>query len=237
MSIRPPETDPEVLADPQREVAGFHWDVGGLYNWPELLPEGAKSAGDGLVPLPFSVQGVLYLTDTPAENGAFSCIPGFHKKIDGWLQSLPPDVHPQQVNLLSLGPSLGGRGPERVGGEAGDLVIWSTTLPHYSAINIGDAPRVAQYITYGPAPAAQDEDARSGNIRFWQDRLAGNGNADNERGQQTRAQPQAKLSPQGQKLAGLVPWEGPEEEQGYRGLSADWTVEAAAGWRGGGAKL
>ena len=68
-----------------------------------------------------------------------------------------------------------GQGLTRVGANAGDLVIWTTTLPHYAAVNVGTAPRVAQYITMSPAPQAQDEASRAGRIKFWSERQAGNG--------------------------------------------------------------
>jgi hypothetical protein len=42
-----------------------------------------------------------------------------------------------------------------------------------AAVNIGDAPRVAQYITMAPAPEVQDEASRAGRIRFWREREAG----------------------------------------------------------------
>ena len=40
-------------------------------------------------PIPFGTQGILYLTDTPPEQGAFTCVPGFQRRIDAWLASLP----------------------------------------------------------------------------------------------------------------------------------------------------
>ena len=59
----------------------------------------AKSAS-GI--LPMGLQGVLYLTDTSAENGAFVCIPGFHKRLGGWLQTLPPSMeHQPEFSLQS----------------------------------------------------------------------------------------------------------------------------------------
>jgi len=141
VSINPPCRDPEIVADPRREARGVHWDNGQLRL--------AETADVG--PLGFSVQGVLYLVDTPAENGAFTCVPGFHRVIDDWLSGLPEGEEgaPAQQDYLEMrGPS--GKGLTRVPAEAGDLVIWQTTLPHYSAVNIGDAPRVAQYV---PQPA------------------------------------------------------------------------------------
>ena len=49
------------------------------------------------MPVRLRVQGVLYLTDTPANQGAFTCIPGFHRTLENWLENLPPDTDPRKV--------------------------------------------------------------------------------------------------------------------------------------------
>ena len=54
-------------------------------------------------PIPFCVQGVLYLTDTAADGGAFICVPGFHRKLEAWLTNLPTDADPRKQDLMSLG--------------------------------------------------------------------------------------------------------------------------------------
>ena len=64
-------------------------------------------------PLSFGVQGVLYLSDTPAEQGAFICVPGFHQRLDAWLDELPEGANPREQDLLALGT-------RRIGAEAGD---------------------------------------------------------------------------------------------------------------------
>jgi ectoine hydroxylase-related dioxygenase (phytanoyl-CoA dioxygenase family) len=94
-------------------------------------------------PIPFSVQGILYLTDTPAEQGAFTCVPGFHRRIDSWLAELPADADPRRQDLHALGS-------QPIAGRAGDLVIWHAALPHGSRPNRGPAPRIVQYITMRP---------------------------------------------------------------------------------------
>jgi ectoine hydroxylase-related dioxygenase (phytanoyl-CoA dioxygenase family) len=96
-----------------------------------------------LQPMPFHAQGVLYLTDTPPEQGAFTCVPGFHRRIDAWLASLPPDADPRRQNLHALGS-------QPIGGRAGDLIIWDDALPHGSRPNRGRAPRLVQYIRMYP---------------------------------------------------------------------------------------
>ena len=103
---------------------------------------------DVVTPLPFGVQGVLYLTDTAKDHGAFSCIPGFHRRIDAWARSLPAAAHASSQPLHELGPRV------RIAGEAGDLVLWHHALPHAPTPNRGERPRVVQYVRMFPRRAA-----------------------------------------------------------------------------------
>jgi hypothetical protein len=91
----------------------------------------------------FGTQGILYLTDTPAEQGAFSCIPGFHRKLEQWLKDLPAGTDPRLAIVHEPGFIP-------IAGKAGDMVIWHQALPHGSSPNHGVRPRVAQYITLAP---------------------------------------------------------------------------------------
>ncbi len=95
-------------------------------------------------PIPFSTQGILYLTDTPPEQGALTLVPGFQHRIDAWLDQLPADKDPREEDLHALGSIP-------VGGEAGDLVIWHQALPHGSRANLGEKPRIVQYINMLPS--------------------------------------------------------------------------------------
>lgn len=104
-------------------------------------------------PIPFGTQGILYLTDTPAEQGAFTCVPGFHRKIDSWLASLPPGADPRAQDLHALGS-------RPIAGRAGDLVIWDHKLPHGSRPNRGANPRMVQYINMAPLAFEQREEWR-----------------------------------------------------------------------------
>jgi hypothetical protein len=103
----------------------LHWDI-------SLVP-----------PVKFQVQGMIYLTDTSAEQGAFEAVPGFHKRIDAWLEGLDEGVDPRRVDLSA--------GARRIAAEAGDLIIWHSALPHGASPNTGDRPRLAQYVTQYPA--------------------------------------------------------------------------------------
>lgn len=97
-------------------------------------------------PIPFATQGLLYLTDTPAEQGALTLVPGFHRRIEQWLRELPANADPQQQDLHALGA-------QAVPGRAGDMVIWHHALPHGSRPNRGEKPRLVQYINCYPARA------------------------------------------------------------------------------------
>ncbi len=94
-------------------------------------------------------------------------------------------ANPREQDLLALGA-------HHIGAEAGDLVIWRTTLP-----------RVAQYITM--SPAGEGEEARRLRTDFWQRRLSGLGRYAEER--EYYEEKTAELTSVGRKLAGVDPWD------------------------------
>jgi ectoine hydroxylase-related dioxygenase (phytanoyl-CoA dioxygenase family) len=94
-------------------------------------------------PIPFGLQGLLYLTDTAANQGAFTCVPGFHRKIEQWLDNLPEGADPRTHDFTSEAVPITGR--------AGDLVVWEQTLPHGSSPNRGASPRFVQYMIGRPS--------------------------------------------------------------------------------------
>jgi ectoine hydroxylase-related dioxygenase (phytanoyl-CoA dioxygenase family) len=118
VSFNPPETT-------QFRFSGspLHWDV------------------SLKLPISTEFQGLLYLTDCAAADGAFHCVAGFHKKIESWLNSLAPGENPREKALKTLQPAP-------VPGNAGDFVIWKNTLPHCATPNHGSFPRMVQYLTY-----------------------------------------------------------------------------------------
>jgi hypothetical protein len=118
-SFNPPETPGFPFQGPR-----LHWDV-------SLEP-----------PFHFGTQGLLYLCDTPAEQGAFCCVPGFHRELESWLADLPTGTDPRQVNLDAQAVPIAAR--------AGDFVIWHHLLPHGSSPNRGTYPRIVQYINMYP---------------------------------------------------------------------------------------
>lgn len=93
-------------------------------------------------PIPFRLQGLIYLTDCDFIDGAFHCVPGFHHKIENWIdQEVPKNRHPREYALETLKPIP-------IIGEAGDMVIWQQSLPHCATPNYDVQPRMVQYLTY-----------------------------------------------------------------------------------------
>lgn len=95
------------------------------------------------LPIPFSLQGMLYLTNCSDKEGAFHCVPSFHNQIDNWLINLPIHINPREEALVTLKPKA-------VTGNAGDFIIWHQALPHCATPNHGATPRMVQYLTYLP---------------------------------------------------------------------------------------
>ncbi len=148
------------------------------------------------MPVRLRVQGVLYLTDTPANQGAFTCIPGFHRKLENWLENLPPDADPRKVVREEPGA-------KPIAGKAGDLIIWHSALPHGSRPNSSDQPRMVQYITMSPT-GENSEEARQKRITGWRERLTGLGKHQKEK--EHHQGKTAELTPLGRKLLGLDRW-------------------------------
>jgi len=76
----------------------------------------------------FGVQGILYLVDVAEDQGAISCVPGFHKILDAWLKELPPGADARTVAKATLEM-------KPIAASAGDLVLWHHALPHGSSPN------------------------------------------------------------------------------------------------------
>ena len=101
-------------------------------------------------PIPFGLQGILYLADTASNQGVFTLVPGFHNKIESWLGSLPPSVNPRNEDIYALGT-------KPIEAKAGDFIIWHQALPHGSSPNTSELPRFVQYINYAPLDAEVNE--------------------------------------------------------------------------------
>lgn len=113
--------------------------------WPFPGPHIHWDADFATRPFPFATQGLIYLTDTPANQGAFACVPGFHRRMDSFLAGVPPGTYPQARDVpgLALKP---------IAAQAGDLVIWHHALPHGATANTGTQPRIVHYVNMLPTP-------------------------------------------------------------------------------------
>lgn len=169
---------------PEYDHKGFiHWDT------------------DTSKPVTFGVQGVLYLSDTSADQGGFQCVPELFRDFDEWVKTQPVDRHPRV-------PDLTGYTARPIPGKAGDLVIWNRMLPHGNGHNVSTRPRFAQFITMSPE-RFDDEEARQHRIQCWKERLGPGGDAfpGDARGWEQKHGQTAELTPLGRKLLGLDRWE------------------------------
>jgi ectoine hydroxylase-related dioxygenase (phytanoyl-CoA dioxygenase family) len=125
--FNPPETERWKFPGPR-----LHWDVSLQF------------------PIPFGLQGILYLSDTAVNQGAFTLVPGFQHKIETWIKSLPPNVNPRNEDIYALGAIP-------IAANAGDFIIWHHALPHGSSPNTSSLPRFVQYINLDPLDAEVSE--------------------------------------------------------------------------------
>ncbi len=174
---------------PGWEFSGFiHWDIDTSQR-----------------PLPFEVQGLLALQDTPENGGGFQCVPGFPGRFEEWLRTQPSDRDPMR-------PDLTGLEVKQIRMRAGDLLIWNSLLPHGASPNRSELPRLAQYISMFPVPP-DSEGLRQERIRSWRERRLREGYAfpgDPGKREQTFGTT-AELTRLGRKLLGLDLWESIED--------------------------
>lgn len=212
VSMSPPERTPPNDTSSKQPIP-LHWDY-----VLQLHGDGKPTLMEGSLerPLPFWVQGVLYLTDTVENGGAFTSVPGFHREIEGWLETLPQVADPRKrdesggvflnydawletlpANDDSSVQAIIDRGTKPVPAKAGDLIIWHSSLPHGASYNTANHPRVVQYMTMFPAQE-NDDTARNRRIKVWQNGMAAEGHSMDH---------SAELSPLGRKLLGLDRWD------------------------------
>ncbi len=120
VGFNPPETPTRPFQGPR-----LHWDV------------------SLITPIPFGLQGILYLSDTAKNQGAFTLVPGMHRTLETWLSGLPKGAKPREQDLYALGAIP-------IAGKAGDLIIWHQALAHGASPNTANLPRIVQYLTWQP---------------------------------------------------------------------------------------
>lgn len=141
-------------------------------------------------------QGVLYLTDVAPEQGAFTCVPGVFEDLEGWLERHPDvdwnDIDTEGHDLLPIP------------GNAGDLVLFDSRLPHGNAANLADSPRVVQYLGYWPPGLWGDTPQDTAEL--YRTGVANPAFRGRPGWDVPNPWPPAELSPLGRKLAGVDAW-------------------------------
>jgi len=157
--------------------------------------DGDPRGSDGL-----SMQGLVYLTDTPADKGAFAMVPSLFRMLDTWLATPRSDAEIRR-------PDVSGHALVPVPGARGTLVVWNRRMPHTSLANRAQTPRLVQYVTM--VPAREDAVAeRDANVRnclekrppYWAIRQKVPGQLDPEPG------PPVALTALGRRLVGMDTW-------------------------------
>ncbi len=147
-----------------------------------------------------TLQGVIALRDTAADQGGFSCVPSLYGDRSRWPKQYVknnvgkelwhPDVSPGEVVHVAV--------------EAGDLIAWSSRLPHSNSKNLSNQPRIAFYAATIPARKSENvrpiltESWSTGNCVPWWRERPGFGNAE--------PWPPATLTSLGRRLVGLDAW-------------------------------
>ena len=158
-------------------------------------------------PLPYQVQGVLYLDDTAAGEGGFQCLPGVHRWVSEWAQGrADEEIRDQRLDLLhadAMGQAI------EVEAKAGDFIIWNSALPHGNSRNRSNKPRLAQYVRLFPAEP-HDAELLEQRVTSWRERTHPafqNPRAfpGDPRGREQQSPP-AELTPLGRRLLGLDDW-------------------------------
>jgi len=147
-----------------------------------------------------SIQGVLALTDTAADQGGFRCVPSLLHDRDAW----PRIPHIEADGDVTWNANAAGREVVHVPARAGDLIVWNSRLAHGNSRNLSDRPRLAFYVSMNPAArnaalsAAAIESWHTGRcVPWWRTRPG-----------YDRVEPwaPAHLTPLGRRLIGLDPW-------------------------------
>lgn len=133
--FKPPENEkhPE-WSDPGDVHRGLHWDI---------------ETSEGAWPVPFAIQGIVYLEDTSAEQGPLRVVPGFHRRLREWSATQPKDRSGRSCPRSLQDEAVSVPGP------AGSLLVWMSSLAHGPGRNTGKSPRVSAYVAMLPVDASR----------------------------------------------------------------------------------
>lgn len=88
-------------------------------------------------------QAIVYLTDASLERAPFTTTPSVYRSLDAWLEERS-DFDFERVHFSS-------EKAVPVPGQAGDLIVWDSKLPHGPGANRSSLPRVMLAVTMFPA--------------------------------------------------------------------------------------
>jgi hypothetical protein len=144
------------------------------------------------------IQGVVYLRDTDAEQGAFACVPSVYKRLDEWLSTHNSDAEIRRPDV-SAEPLV------KVGAPAGSLVMFHRLMPHTSAPNESTRPRWVQYVGMDREGSEEERVAR---VRDYLDKMPPAWAIRQKVPGQQMPEPgaPARLTVLGRKLVGLDRW-------------------------------
>jgi len=154
---------------------------------------------DPRAPGTFSLQAVVLLTDVGRDAGGFQCLPVVYQNLDAWLK-----LFASGDDFDFFNPGLNHWETTQIEGNAGDVILWSTRLPHGTARNLSNRPRVAAFVTM--QPPGDEAQLRESMKTWWLTKRA----PDYWRGMPGQLDPEpgvpAVLSDLGLKLIGVLPW-------------------------------
>jgi ectoine hydroxylase-related dioxygenase (phytanoyl-CoA dioxygenase family) len=134
------------------------------------------------------------LTDTPTGHGGFRCVPGWHRHPERWPQSpIRFPSHDEWHASVSDGDIVS------VPMNRGDVVLWSSRLPHSNSKNVSNAPRYAFYVQMLPHTATLASELSE----CWETGLCHGAWNDLPGHQHTEPWALVALSPLGRKLVGI----------------------------------
>jgi len=145
-----------------------------------------------------SLQGLVYLTDTSEDQGAFCCVPALYRDVDDYLSR-----HPEQGD--NRRPQVDSDAIRVVAGAAGSMVFWHRKMPHSSTRNLTTRPRWVQYVAMDPVT---DETTRVSRVREFENGMPPQWAIVQKVPGQQIPEPGGppELSGLGRKLVGIDPW-------------------------------
>ncbi len=88
---------------------------------------------------------MVLLSDVDRDGGGYQCLPNIYQNLEGWLER---NACGRDFDFFN--PGLNDCRTTQIEGKAGDVILWSTKLPHGSAVNLSNRPRIAAFVSMQP---------------------------------------------------------------------------------------